>query len=108
MSIVEDRLRIVPEFRTDEHEHIRALLTNKLERRLSRFRPEDVEMELSVKGRDTSEQRTVLEAWIAGLPRFVATSTELDRDKALKEVRDDLHRQIDKHVTKQEGSRRGR
>lgn len=106
MSIVEERLRIVPEFRTDEEDHLRQLMTSKLERRLSRFDAEQVELELSMKGRDTAEQRTVLEAWISGLPRFVATSNELDRDKAVKEVRDDLHRQIDKHVTKQESARR--
>lgn len=106
MSIVEERLRIVPEFRSDEEDHLRQLMTSKLERRLSRFDAEQVELELSMKGRDTSDQRTVLEAWISGLPRFVATSSELDRDKAVKEVRDDLHRQIDKHVTKQESARR--
>lgn len=106
MAVVEERLRIVPQFRTDEHEHLVALMAAKLERRLTRFAPEQVELELSMKGRDTPEQRTVLEAWIAGLPRFVATSNERDRDAAVKKVRDDLHRQIDKHVTKRESARR--
>ncbi|MBW3620862.1 MAG: hypothetical protein KY461_11500 [Actinobacteria bacterium] len=106
MSILQDRLRIVPEFRPDEYDHLRSLLGGKLERRLSRFDEDQVELELSVKERDSDSQRTVLEAWIAGLPRFVATSTELERDRAVTEVRDDLHRQIDKHVTKQESSRR--
>lgn len=106
MSIIEDRLRIVPEFRPDEYAHLRQLLTSKLERRLARFDADQVELELSMKGRDAADQRTVLEAWISGLPRFVATSSEQDRDKAVKEVRDDLHRQIDKHVTKNESSRR--
>lgn len=106
MSILQDRLRIVPEFHPDEYDHLRSLLSGKLERRLSRFDDDQVELELSVKERDSDSQRTVLEAWIAGLPRFVATSTELERDRAVTEVRDDLHRQIDKHVTKQESSRR--
>lgn len=106
MSILDDRLRIVPEFRPDEYDHIRQVLSGKLERRLSRFDADQVELELSMKERDSASQRTVLEAWISGLPRFVATSTEEDLDKALTEVRDDLHRQIDKYVTKQESSRK--
>lgn len=106
MTVLDDRLRIVPEFRPDEYDQIRQLLSGKLERRLSRFDAEQVELELSMKERDTASQRTVLEAWISGLPRFVATSTEQERDKAIVEVRDDLHRQIDKHITKQESSRK--
>jgi hypothetical protein len=105
MTDMKDRLRVVPQFRPDEYDHARDVLFGRLERRLSRWDPEQVELELSVKERDTDSQRTVLECWIAGLPKFVGTSTERDLDAALVEVRDDVWRQIDRHVTKKESSR---
>jgi ribosome-associated translation inhibitor RaiA len=107
MSIFSDRLRIVPEFRSDERDGILETLFGRLERRLSQWKPEQVELELSVKERDSASQRTVLECWIAGVPRMVATSTERDIDKAVIEVRDDLFRQLNRYVTRREDSRRG-
>ena len=107
MASLDDRLRIVPEFRPDEHDHVRGLLLEgKLERRMSRWEPSDVELELSVKDRDTSTQRMALECWIAKVPKLVATSTRNDLDAAVLECRDDLHKQIDKFITKKESERR--
>lgn len=106
MSEFADRLRIVPEFHSHEHERIRELMFGRLERRLARWKPEEVELELSVKDRDTPKQRMVLECWIAREDRFVATSREQDLMKGVVEVRDDLRRQIDKAVTKRESARR--
>jgi ribosome-associated translation inhibitor RaiA len=106
LSTFSDRLRIVPEFRSEEYERIRELMFGRLERRLSRWKPEEVELELSVKDRDTSKQRMVLECWIARENRLVATSREEDLWKAVVEVRDDLWRQIDRAVTKRETARR--
>jgi ribosome-associated translation inhibitor RaiA len=107
MTTYNERLRIVPEFRSDERDGILEVLFGRLERRLSQWKPEQVELELSVKERDTPSQRTVLECWIAGVPRMVATSTERDLDKAVIEVRDDLFRQLNRYVTRREDSRRG-
>ncbi|MEX0953213.1 MAG: hypothetical protein WDZ26_05235 [Nitriliruptoraceae bacterium] len=101
-----DRLRIVPEFRSDEHERVRELLFGKLERRLSRWEPDQVELEISVKDRDSNEQRMTLECWISGMNRMVATSKQRDLFQAVVEVRDDLWRQVDKEVTKRETARR--
>jgi ribosome-associated translation inhibitor RaiA len=106
VSTIADRLRIVPEFRPDEYEWIRELLFGRLERRLSRWDPSQVELELSVKDRDTSKQRMTLECWISGVPRMVATSTERELHTAVAEVRDDLWRQVDKFVTRRETARR--
>lgn len=53
-----------------------------------------VELELSVKERGEPSQRAVLQAWIAGQERVVATSSEPDLAQALHEVRDDLIRQL--------------
>lgn len=106
MAIIKERLRIVPEFRPDEYDRLRSVLENgALERRLERWQPEQVELELSVKERDSRQQRTVLECWLAGAPRFVATSTEQDLDKAVQEVRDDLRRQVNRFVEKKEAAR---
>jgi ribosome-associated translation inhibitor RaiA len=107
MTAYNERLRLVPEFRSDERDGILGVLFGRLERRLSQWKPEQVELELSVKERDTPSQRTVLECWIAGVPRMVATSTERDLDKAVVEVRDDLFRQLNRYVTRREDSRRG-
>jgi ribosome-associated translation inhibitor RaiA len=105
MVRIQERLRIVPQFRPDEYDKIRDLMVNSLERRLERWEPEQIELELSVKERDTDQQRTVLECWLAGAPKMVATSTEADLDKAVVEVRDSLRRQINRYVTKKEGAR---
>lgn len=106
MTDFNDRLRLVPEFRTDEQAGILEVLFGRLERRLAHWQPEQVELELSVKERGTASQRTVLECWIAGVPRMVATSTEADLDRAVVEVRDDLFRQLNRYVTRREDSRR--
>lgn len=105
MSIVTQRLRIVPEFQPDDHEMVRSTLAGKLDRRLSRWDAEQVELEISVKGRDSDQQRVALECWLAGAPKMVATSSERRLEDAVAEVRDDLHRQVDKFLTKREAAR---
>jgi ribosome-associated translation inhibitor RaiA len=106
MATIQDRLRIVPGFRGDERDHLVGIVFGRLERRLAHWKPEQVELELSVKDRDANSQRTVLECWITGVPRMVATSTESDLDKAVVEVRDDLFRQLNRYVTRREDARR--
>jgi ribosome-associated translation inhibitor RaiA len=93
----------------DEFESVVAAL-GKLDERLRSFPADAVELQLSVKERGTSTQKTTLEAWIAGQPRLVATSTQTDLDAALIEVRDELIRQITdaKNRTEPRNSRAGR
>ena len=100
-------LRIVPEFRGDEHADLKEQLRGKLESRLKRWDAEQVEMELSVKDRDSSQQKVTLEVWIAakGRTRFVGTSTAPDLRAAVNDARDDVHRQIDRFLTKRESAR---
>jgi hypothetical protein len=95
-----DRLRLLPQFRPEENEKLREVLFGRLEHQLARWPPDQVKLELSVKERDTKSQRTVLECWISGMPKLVATSTEVDIDRAVAEVRNDLWRQIDRMATK--------
>jgi len=105
LSKFKDRTRVVGDFRPEEYDKFRDLLFGRLERRLKRWDADQVELELSLKERDTPSQKTVLECWISGAPRFVGTSKEEDIDKAVVEVRDDVWRQVDRHVTRQEASR---
>ena len=107
MASIEDRLRVVPEFRPDEHDRIRVLLLDgKLARRLTRWDPADIELEISVKDRDTSKQRMALECWISKVPRLVATSTRTDLEAAVLECRDDLYTQVNRFVERKEAQRR--
>lgn len=95
---VSDNLRVVPEFRPGEHDTMAEILSGKLDRRLARFRT--VELELSVKDRDSAQQRAVLECWVDGT-KLVATSTKRELPAAVAELRDDLFRQVDRHVNRQ-------
>lgn len=94
-----DLLRLATGFAARERDEIVALM-RKLDRRLARFPADEVDLELSVKERDTPSQSVVFEAWIAKNERFVATSREQDLRDALMDVREDLWRQIDKAVNR--------
>ncbi len=77
----------------DEFDRVVAAF-GRLDERLRSYPAGAVELQLSVKERDTPSQRTTLEVWIAGQERVVATSSRTDFDGALAEVRDDLIRQL--------------
>lgn len=93
VATVEESLRLGSGFGQHERAQIVAGWAS-LDSRLRSFRAGSVDMELSVKERGEASQRMVLEAWIAGQARVVATSSEPDLGQALNEVRDDLIRQL--------------
>lgn len=107
-ATVAECLRIVPEFRGDEHDEIRERLSAKLDARLRGFQADQVELEVSVKDRDSTQQKVTLEAWIStkGSSHFVATATDGDIDAALAHVREELFRQIDKFLKKRQQANR--
>ncbi|MFN0089352.1 MAG: HPF/RaiA family ribosome-associated protein [Acidimicrobiales bacterium] len=90
---VADTLRLANGVTTAERDHVVEVMS-RLDDRLRSFPAGSVELQLSVKERDTPSQRTTLEAWIAGQPRLVSTSDRPDLDAAVAEVRDDLIRLI--------------
>jgi ribosome-associated translation inhibitor RaiA len=92
-ATVETSLRLGNGFAQDERGPIVEGWAS-LDARLRSFDAGSVDMELSVKERGEASQRTVLEAWISGQTRVVATSSEPDLARALHEVRDDLIRQL--------------
>ena len=106
---VADTIRLANGLVSSERDMVVAAL-GRLDERLRSFPAGSVELQLSVKERGTPSQRTTLEAWIAGQPRLVATSSQELLDAALAEVRDDLIRQItdSKNRTEPRNSRRGR
>jgi hypothetical protein len=92
-ATVDEALRLGSGFGADERTAIVDGWAS-LDERLRSFDGGTVELELSVKERGQASQRTVLEAWISGQTRLVATSNEPDLAHALHEVRDDLIRQL--------------
>lgn len=98
---IAERLRIATGFAQDERDWITERFGS-LFRRLRGHRPEAIDMELSIKDRDTAEQRATLELWVAGWPRLVATSRKTDVSASMTEVRDDMIRQVDDTKEKRE------
>ncbi|HSK91719.1 MAG TPA: hypothetical protein VK875_10435 [Euzebyales bacterium] len=97
-----DQLRI--EFGFEESEHARVLdVLRKLDRQLKRFPADAVDMELTVKDRDTTAQKVTMEVWLPNLPRIVATSKEIALRDALMEVREDVWRQIKEQLDRRRG-----
>jgi hypothetical protein len=92
-ATVEEALRFSGGIAADERTHILTLFSA-LDARLRSYRSGTVELDLSIKDRDTQGQYTTLEAWITGKQRLVATSRHTTTDQALAEVRDDLIRQL--------------
>lgn len=93
------QIRIGAGFGAAEHDNLRQQFS-KLNRRLKTFPADAVELELSVKDRDTTSQKVTLEAWLPKFPHIAATSQEGDLHDALMDVREDLLRQIDDEVSK--------
>ncbi len=106
MTTMKDRLLLGSEFRPEEHDRYRELVFGNLERRLKRWQPEQVELELSVSGRETNAQRTELVCRIVGVPTIASTSPLPDLDKAVVEVRNDVRRQVNRWLTRKEAERR--
>lgn len=97
-----------PNLGSDDSQRVTDRLAAKLDRRLGRWDAERVELEYSVKDRDSVQQKVTLEAWIAASARthFVATSQQADLDAATDEVATELQRQVQRHVERRRSARR--
>jgi hypothetical protein len=78
---------------SDQPQVLRAL--EGLEHHLAGWRPDQLDLEVSVKDRDGPEQKVTLNAFMAGWPRMVATASDRDLGRALGAVKRELVRQID-------------
>lgn len=94
-----EQLRIGFGFEESERARILELL-RKLDRQLQRFPAEAVDLELTVKDRDTTAQKVTLEASLPNVPRIVVTSKEQSLRDALMDVREDLWRRINEAVNR--------
>lgn len=97
-----DQLRIGFGFEESERPRVLELL-RKLDRQLQRFPAEAVDLELTVKDRDTTAQKVTLEAWLPNMPRVVVTSREHSLRDALMEVREDLWRRLKESLDRRRG-----
>ncbi|ALG06978.1 HPF/RaiA family ribosome-associated protein [Kibdelosporangium phytohabitans] len=97
------RLRLVTGFHSSERDWIIRRLAA-LAPRLRSFPYGHVDLEISLKDRDGSDQRVTLECWIRRSNRLhlVSTSAAPDLAVALNEVRGSLIRQIDDTKTRTE------
>jgi ribosome-associated translation inhibitor RaiA len=98
-KVLSDRLRLGAGFGPADRGHVLELMSS-LTRHLSRWKPEKVDLEISVKDRTGPEQKSTLEALLPGLGLVVATSAHRDFDHALIEARKELIRQIDDEKAK--------
>ncbi|WP_327089601.1 hypothetical protein OIE66_02960 [Nonomuraea sp. NBC_01738] len=94
VDIVAERLRLGAGFRQDERPDIVRHFES-LSRRLRNFAVDSVDLDLSVRDRDTADQKITLELLVPGSNQFVASSTEPEMRDALTDVREDMIRQID-------------
>ena len=104
--ILDERLRLGAGFGAEDRGHVLDILSA-LNRHLAHWRPEQVDLELSVKNRGGPEQKVTLEAWLPRWPSVVATKTDRELDRALIDVRADMIRQIEDGKAKR-GSHKAR
>jgi ribosome-associated translation inhibitor RaiA len=107
--ILAERLRLGVGFGTEDRSHLLEVLSA-LDRHLAHWRPEQVDIQISVKDRGGREQKVSLEAWLPSWPPLVATASGVDLGHALVDVRKDLIRQIEDHKARRDlhGPRRWR
>lgn len=103
-----DQLRLGKGFQADELDRIAETL-RKLDQRLQRYPADTVDMEISVKDRESTNQKVTLEVWIAKhrTDPLVATSTANDLRDALNEIREDMWRQLNEMIDRRIEAGRG-
>jgi ribosome-associated translation inhibitor RaiA len=99
--ILAERLRLGVGFGAEDRTHLLEVLSA-LDRHLAHWRPEQVDIQISVKDRGGQEQKVTLEAWLPGWPALVVTAASADLGRALVDVRKDLIRQIEDHKARRD------
>lgn len=97
--VLDERLRLGAGFGAADRRHVLELLSS-LTRHLARWKPDKVDLEISVKDRGGPEQKVTLEALLPGLAVIVATSADRELDHAVIGARKELIRQIDDEKAK--------
>jgi hypothetical protein len=71
-----------------------------LARRLARWPPEQVEVEVGVKDRGALQKQVTVEVHVPGWPPLVGHGVDADVDRALREARNEVIGQIDEEKTR--------
>ncbi|MGW0591776.1 hypothetical protein [Streptosporangium sp. NPDC002607] len=103
-GVVAERLRFGTGLAESERQGIIERLAG-LGKRLLSYPGDAVELRLSVKDRDTPQQRVTLECVLPGTEPQVAHSYEQDLPAALAEVRDELIHRLDRLKTRRDPRR---
>jgi ribosome-associated translation inhibitor RaiA len=93
-STLDEHLRLGAGFAEAERPRIARALSALIPH-LSGWDDDQVDLEVSIKERDSPDQKVTLQAWLPGRVHLVATSHEREVDHALAEARKDLIRQIE-------------
>jgi hypothetical protein len=93
-GILDDVLRLNGGFAEADRQWLVAALSG-LETHLSRWRPGEMILDVSVKHRDSREQQVTLRAELAGYSTFVAKAADRDLNRALAEAKRELIQQIE-------------
>lgn len=105
-NVVATRLRLGPGFHERDFERVIGSLES-LDRHLAHWRPETIDLRISVRGRETLSQRITLEIWLPGCNSLLANSNERDLDHALIEVRKVIAREIEDERSRREPHKGG-
>ena len=91
---VAERLRLGPGLlESDRAEIVSAL--SALNRHLGHWRSDQIDLRLSVRDRNFSDQQVALEIWLPGRHSLLAHASDADMNKALVEVRKVAIREIE-------------
>src|SRR5665213_3075334 len=100
LGTIEQRLRLGPGLTDNDRQQVLDVLSS-LNRHLEHWKPEQVDLRLSVRDRDYLDQRVTLEVWLPGRHTLLAHASDRDLDRALVEVRKIAIREIEEERDKE-------
>ncbi len=86
VGIIESRLRLGPGFAEKDREEVVAALAA-LSRHLEHWKPDQIDLRVSVRDRGFGDQRVSLEIWLPGRHSLLAHAADTELSHALIEVR---------------------
>jgi hypothetical protein len=93
-SVIESRLRLGPGFADKDREEVVAALAA-LNRHLEHWKPDQIDLRVTVRDRGYGDQRVSLEVWLPGRHSLLAHAANADLNHALIEVRKVAIREIE-------------